>query len=133
MLTFHRTQAPWFFGKGSRRNLVAVTHSGEESSEDMNKGAGEMDEGSVKRQDRDRDGWSEEPACTGATPRREFTDVQRRSGRRFGKMTSQEVGVGGDNKQRQQGGCVCMQKGEMGGKRKACKRDEYIYCRELRG
>lgn len=29
-----------------------------ESSEDMNKGAGEMDEGSGQRQERDRDGWS---------------------------------------------------------------------------
>lgn len=33
------------------------------SSEDMNKGAGEMD---GERQESDRDGWSEESGCTGA-------------------------------------------------------------------
>lgn len=36
------------------------------SSEDMNKGAGEMDERSGERQESDRDGWSEESGCTGA-------------------------------------------------------------------
>lgn len=97
----------FFFSKGSRRNMAVMTHRREESSEDMNKGAEEMDEGSEERQAKDRDGWSEEPACTGATPWREFTDAQRRSSRRFGKMTSQEVVVGGDNEQRQSGG-VCL-------------------------
>lgn len=46
-----------------------MTHNKEkwrESSEDMNKGAAEMDEGSGERQERDRDGWSEEPGCMGA-------------------------------------------------------------------
>lgn len=104
LLTFHRNMCTWFFSEGSRRNLVAMTHSTEESSEDMNKGAGKMDEGSVERQDGDRDGWSEESTCTGATPGREFTDAQRRSGRDFGKMTSQEIEVGGDNEHRQGGG-----------------------------
>lgn len=59
---------------GSRRNLVAMTRNKEkwrESSEDMNKGAAEMDEGSGERQERDRDGWSEEPGCTGAQQQRE--------------------------------------------------------------
>ena len=54
--------------------MAAVSHNKEESSEsseDMNKGAGEMDEGSGVRQERDRDGWSEESGCTGAPLRRE--------------------------------------------------------------
>lgn len=37
----------------------------------MNKRAGEMDEGSGERQERDRDGWSEECGCTGAQLQRD--------------------------------------------------------------
>lgn len=44
---------------------------------------------------------------------RQFTDAQRRSGRGFGKMTSQEVVEGGImSKDREEGVCVCVQKGE---------------------
>lgn len=90
--------------------MVVVTRSREkrrESSEDMNKRAGEMDEGSWERQERDRDGWSEEAGCTGATPRREFTDAQRRSGgaRLWENDKSRSWGRR-DNEQRQRGGTV---------------------------
>lgn len=44
---------------------------------------------------------------------RQFTDAQRRSGRGFGKMTSQEVGDGGImSNDREEGVCGCVQKGE---------------------
>lgn len=49
---------------------------------------------------------------------RQFTDAQRRSGRGFGKMTSQEVGEGGImSKDREEGVCVCVRKGETEAKR----------------
>lgn len=49
---------------------------------------------------------------------RQFTDAQRRSGRDFGKMTSQEVGEGGImSKDREKGVRVCVRKGETGDKR----------------
>lgn len=46
------------------------------------------------------------------------TDAQRRSGRGFGKMTSQEIGEGGImSKDREEGVCVCVQNGETEAKR----------------
>lgn len=44
---------------------------------------------------------------------RQVTDAQRRSGRGFGKMTSQEVGEGGImSKDGEEGVCVCVRNGE---------------------
>lgn len=51
--------------------------------------------------------WSEEAGCTGATPRREFTDAQRRSGgARLWKNDKSRSWGRRDNEQRRRGGTV---------------------------
>lgn len=52
-----------------------------ESSEDVNKEAGEMDEGSGQQHERDKDGWSEAPA-----ERQRKTEGQREGGMHGGDL-----------------------------------------------
>lgn len=88
----------------------------------MNKGAGEMDEGSGVRQERDRDGWS--LAVQGHSyEERQFTDAQRRSGRGFGKNDKSRSWGRRDNEQRQRK-CVCVQKGDTEAKRETWRKKE---------
>lgn len=100
--------------------MVATTRNKEkwrESSEDMNKGAGEMDEGSGERQERDRDGWSEEPGCTGAQLRRETIHrCTEEIWERLWKNDKSRSWGRWDNEQRQRGRseCVCAKGGDRG-------------------
>lgn len=56
----------------------------------------------------------------------QFTDAQRRSGRGFGKMTSQEVGEGGImSEDREEGVHVCVRKGETEAKRERWRKKGY--------
>lgn len=63
---------------------------------------------------------------------RQFTDAQRRSGRGFGKMTSQEVGEGGImSKDREESVCVCVRKGETEANRETLREKREVYWREF--
>lgn len=66
---------------------------------------------------------------------RQFTDAQRRSGRGFGKMTSQEVGEGGImSKDREEGARVCVRdKTETEAKREVRRKKGSLLERIWRG
>jgi len=95
-----------------------------ESSEDMNKGAGEMDEGSREKPERDRDGWSEEFGCTGAMPRRETIHrCTQEIWERLWKNDKSRSWGRRDNEQRQRGGkSVFVWKKENRAKRETRKK-----------